>query len=184
MTDTSSGKEGSRGPRWLTGWPILGPIGRTKSIEYHWAIRRAGRTSPGWHAGAQTCSCRTRLHSRSLRRRALEGSVTRDEHVPPGAAVGRRSAILCSGLRRRLFMQAKNLPGITARYWIAILAASMCGANTGDFLARNLHLGHARGLLTLAALFSVILWAERRTKTPTEAYYWLAIIVIRTAATN
>ncbi len=81
-------------------------------------------------------------------------------------------------------MQAKNLPGITARYWIAILAASMCGANTGDFLARNLHLGHARGLLPLAALFSVILWAERRAKTPTEAYYWLAIIVIRTAATN
>jgi uncharacterized membrane-anchored protein len=81
-------------------------------------------------------------------------------------------------------MQVKNLPSITARYWAAILAASMCGANTGDFLARNLHLGHTRGLLPLAALFSVILWAERRAKLATEAYYWLAVIVIRTAATN
>jgi uncharacterized membrane-anchored protein len=81
-------------------------------------------------------------------------------------------------------MQYKNLPAITGRYWSAILAASMCGANTGDFLARNLHLGHARGLLPLAAVFSVILWAERRARLTTEAYYWLAIIVVRTAATN
>jgi uncharacterized membrane-anchored protein len=81
-------------------------------------------------------------------------------------------------------MQVKNLPTLTARYWSAILAASMCGANTGDFLARNLHLGHTRGLLPLAMLFSVILWAERRAKLATEAYYWLAVIVLRTAATN
>jgi uncharacterized membrane-anchored protein len=81
-------------------------------------------------------------------------------------------------------MQVQNLPTITGRYWGAILAASMCGANTGDFLARNLHLGHTRGLLPLAVLFSVILWAERRAKLTTEAYYWFAIIVVRTAATN
>jgi uncharacterized membrane-anchored protein len=81
-------------------------------------------------------------------------------------------------------MQAKNLPTITARYWAGILAASMCGANTGDFLSRNLHLGHTRGLLPLAALFFAIVWAERRSKVATEAYYWLAIIVVRTAATN
>src|ERR1700692_3049952 len=81
-------------------------------------------------------------------------------------------------------MQVKNLPSITPRYWTAILVASMCGANTGDFLSHNLHLGHTRGLLPLAALFLIILWAERRARIPTEAYYWLAIIVLRTAATN
>lgn len=81
-------------------------------------------------------------------------------------------------------MQVRNLPEITPRYWAAILIASMCGANTGDFLSHILHLGHWRGLLPLAALFLVILWAERRAKIATEAYYWLAIIVIRTAATN
>ena len=81
-------------------------------------------------------------------------------------------------------MQIKNLPAITGRYWAAILAASICGANTGDFLARKLQLGHQHGLLPLAIFFGGILWAERRAKVTTEAFYWLAIIVVRTAATN
>ncbi len=67
---------------------------------------------------------------------------------------------------------------------MAILVASMCGANTGDFLSHNLHLGHWRGLAPLAAVFLLIVWAERRARIATEAYYWLAIIVLRTAATN
>ncbi|HEY4922695.1 MAG TPA: hypothetical protein VII40_21530, partial [Xanthobacteraceae bacterium] len=81
-------------------------------------------------------------------------------------------------------MSPKNLPVINARYWTAILAASMCGANTGDFAARYLGLGHTRGLLPLGLIFLAIVWAERRSKVPTEAYYWLAIIVLRTGATN
>jgi uncharacterized membrane-anchored protein len=81
-------------------------------------------------------------------------------------------------------MHVRNLPAITPRYWAAILVASMCGANTGDFLSHNLHLGHWRGLAPLAALFLLIVWAERRSRIATEAYYWLAIIVVRTAATN
>jgi uncharacterized membrane-anchored protein len=81
-------------------------------------------------------------------------------------------------------VKVQNLPLITPRYWGAILVASMAGANTGDFAARYLHLGHTRGLLPLALIFGAILWAERRSIRPTEAYYWLAIIVLRTAATN
>jgi uncharacterized membrane-anchored protein len=81
-------------------------------------------------------------------------------------------------------MQPKNLPAIDARYWTAIVAASMCGANTGDFASRILHLGHTRGLLPFALIFGIILWAERRSEKATELYYWLAIIVLRTAATN
>ena len=73
---------------------------------------------------------------------------------------------------------------IDARYWTAILAASMCGANTGDFASRILGLGHTRGLLPLALIFFAIVWAERRSKVATEAYYWFAIIVLRTGATN
>jgi uncharacterized membrane-anchored protein len=60
----------------------------------------------------------------------------------------------------------------------------MCGANTGDFASRILGLGHTRGLLPLALVFLAIVWAERRSKAVTEAYYWLAIIVLRTGATN
>jgi uncharacterized membrane-anchored protein len=81
-------------------------------------------------------------------------------------------------------MKPQNLPTIDARYWTAILAASMCGANTGDFASRILGLGHTRGLLPLALIFLAIVWAERRSKVPTEVYYWLAIIVLRTGATN
>jgi uncharacterized membrane-anchored protein len=33
-------------------------------------------------------------------------------------------------------------------------------------------------------IFLAIIWAERRSKAATEAYYWLAIIVLRTGATN
>jgi uncharacterized membrane-anchored protein len=81
-------------------------------------------------------------------------------------------------------MSPKNLPAIDTRYWAAILAASMCGANTGDFASRILGLGHTRGLVPLALIFLAIVWAERHSKMATEAWYWLAIIVLRTAATN
>jgi uncharacterized membrane-anchored protein len=81
-------------------------------------------------------------------------------------------------------VQVKNLPTIAPRYWTAILVASMAGANMGDFVSYNLHLGHMRGLLPLAATFALILWVESRAKVASEAYYWLAIIVMRTAATN
>jgi uncharacterized membrane-anchored protein len=81
-------------------------------------------------------------------------------------------------------MTPKNLPTIDARYWTAILAASMCGANTGDFASRILGLGHTRGLIPLALVFLAIVWAEKRSTVTTEAYYWLAIIVLRTGATN
>lgn len=60
----------------------------------------------------------------------------------------------------------------------------MAGANTGDFAARYLHLGHTRGLLPLALVFLAIVWAETRARRASEAYYWLAIIVLRTGATN
>jgi uncharacterized membrane-anchored protein len=81
-------------------------------------------------------------------------------------------------------MRAQNLPTINARYWCAIAVASMAGANTGDFAARYLHLGHTGGLLPLALVFVAIVWAETRSRRATEAYYWLAIIVLRTGATN
>ena len=81
-------------------------------------------------------------------------------------------------------MQTRNVPNIEPRYWCAILVASMCGANAGDFAARYLHLGHALGLAPLLAIFLAVVWGESRSTRPTELYYWLAIIVLRTAATN
>jgi uncharacterized membrane-anchored protein len=81
-------------------------------------------------------------------------------------------------------MQTRNLPTIDAGYWAAIVAASICGTITGDLAAGPLGLGHVRGLLPLAAIFLVIVWSEKLLNWTTVAFYWLAIIVLRTMATN
>ena len=81
-------------------------------------------------------------------------------------------------------MHVRNLPTIDAGYWAAIVAASMCGANSGDLAAGPLGLGHIKGLLPMAVIFLVILFAERTLNWTTVLFYWLAIIVLRTMATN
>jgi uncharacterized membrane-anchored protein len=64
------------------------------------------------------------------------------------------------------------------------VAASICGTNTGDLAAGPLGLGHVRGILPLASVFLAIIWAEKLLDWTTVAFYWLAIIVLRTMATN
>src|SRR5947209_3230331 len=81
-------------------------------------------------------------------------------------------------------MRARSLPVIDARYWVAISVASVFGANLGDLASHDLHLGHWRGLPVLAALFALVLLGERRTRAAGQAWYWLAIVLLRTAATN
>ena len=81
-------------------------------------------------------------------------------------------------------MQTRNVPATGPGYWTALSVASVFGANMGDFCSKILHLGHANGLLPLAILFAAILAVERRAIAATVAFYWLAVIVLRTAATN
>jgi uncharacterized membrane-anchored protein len=81
-------------------------------------------------------------------------------------------------------MHRVHVPLAGIRYWVALSIASVFGANTGDFIAKYLHLGHYGGLLPLAALLAVIFVIERRDTSVREAYYWTAIIIVRTAATN
>ncbi len=81
-------------------------------------------------------------------------------------------------------MQVIHTPSVDTRYWTAISLASIFGANTGDFVSRILHLGHWLGLAPLAAVLAGVLLQERRSSRVTEVYYWLAIIIVRTAATN
>jgi uncharacterized membrane-anchored protein len=81
-------------------------------------------------------------------------------------------------------MRARNLPTIDAGYWAAIIAASMCGTNAGDLAAGPLGLGHVRGMLPIALVFLAVVWAEKALDWTTVAFYWLAIILLRTMATN
>jgi hypothetical protein len=81
-------------------------------------------------------------------------------------------------------MQTLHVPAAGVRYWAILAVASTFGANSGDFVSSYLRLGHAKGLLPLAILLGIILLAERRSRLRTEMFYWAAIIVIRTGATN
>ena len=81
-------------------------------------------------------------------------------------------------------MKPENTPAAGAGYWVALSAASVFGADCGDCVSRVLGLGHLRGLPVLAALFASTLLAERRARRPTVAFYWVAIVLLRTGATN
>ncbi len=81
-------------------------------------------------------------------------------------------------------MKLQNVPPVGSRYWLVIVVASVFGANLGDFVSHDLHGGHWRGLLPLAAIFATILLLERRSPRRWEGWYWLAIVTLRTAATN
>ena len=81
-------------------------------------------------------------------------------------------------------MQQIHLPTIGARYWAALCLASIFGANMGDFFARNLGLGHIAGLPFLALALAIVLLAERFDRSVHQVYYWIAIIIVRTGATN
>ncbi|HZP74756.1 MAG TPA: hypothetical protein VFB45_01310 [Pseudolabrys sp.] len=81
-------------------------------------------------------------------------------------------------------MQSTHVPSLGPRYWTALCLASIFGANMGDFFAHDLGLGHVAGLPFLAAAFAVVVIVERFDRLAHEAYYWLAIVIVRTAATN
>lgn len=81
-------------------------------------------------------------------------------------------------------MQPNHLPALGPRYWSALCIASIFGANMGDLFARNLGLGHVAGLPFLALALAIVIIAERFDRLQHQIYYWLAIIIVRTAATN
>jgi uncharacterized membrane-anchored protein len=81
-------------------------------------------------------------------------------------------------------MQPIHLPALGPRYWTALCVASIFGANMGDFCAHNLGLGHVAGLPFLAAALAIVMVAERFDSLRHQIYYWTAIIIVRTAATN
>ena len=78
----------------------------------------------------------------------------------------------------------RDLPRINANYWAALVAASIFGTNTGDFVAKYLHLGHLAGLPYMGLLFAAILLSERWARRGHALYFWAAVITMRTAATN
>lgn len=60
----------------------------------------------------------------------------------------------------------------------------MCGTNAGDLAAGPLRLGHVHGMLPISLLFLAVIFTEKFVSWTTVAFYWLAIILLRTMATN
>src|SRR5580692_3762359 len=86
--------------------------------------------------------------------------------------------------KRTIPMQPIHLPTAGPRYWAALCIASIFGANMGDFFARNIGLGHVAGLPFLAVALAIVIIVERFDRLQHQWYYWTAIIIVRTAATN
>ena len=81
-------------------------------------------------------------------------------------------------------MQIKHTPLTNARYWSAIAIASVFGTNLGDLYANDSGLGLLGGLPILAVIWAIVYFVEKRVQKPTEVFYWLCIIILRTGATN
>lgn len=81
-------------------------------------------------------------------------------------------------------MKSLHVPEINTRYWAAIALASVFGTNLGDLYAHESGFGLLGGLWLLAAVAALVFVIERRDERTHEIYYWLAILVIRTGATN
>jgi uncharacterized membrane-anchored protein len=81
-------------------------------------------------------------------------------------------------------MKQANVPVLDPRYWLALLAASVVGTTFGDFVSEDLHFTFAGALLPLALVFGLILVFERRSRISTVAWYWIAVVIFRSMATN
>lgn len=82
-------------------------------------------------------------------------------------------------------MKNIHVPAIDRRYWILISIASVLGANVGDFLSKVLGFGNITGLPLLVILLAVLLTTEYfDQKKLHDAYYWIAVVLVRAAATN
>lgn len=81
-------------------------------------------------------------------------------------------------------MHFKIVPPIGARYWAGITIASICGANLGDATVDLLDLGNTARLAALGLAFAVVVLADQWSSRGNELHYWLAILVVRAAATS
>ena len=93
-------------------------------------------------------------------------------------------------------MKKIHNPLIDFRYWVLISLASIFGTNTGDLAVRLCKLSgifppeglmglkHAGPLPVLILLFGLLWVLEKKDDEKTELFFWSAILIIRTAATN
>ena len=81
-------------------------------------------------------------------------------------------------------MQDVHVPPLTLRSWTVFMIASVFGANLGDFISVYLALGFTVRMLALLAVLVAIFTFEKYDRSTTQAWYWMAVIVIQAASTK
>ncbi len=81
-----------------------------------------------------------------------------------------------------LKLKPSHTPVNGVHFWTALCLASILGCNTGDYFAS--FFGLLSGFPALLIAFAIVLVLEQRDRGDSKAFYWLAIILVRTAATN
>lgn len=80
-------------------------------------------------------------------------------------------------------MDERHVPPIGARYWVFFIMASIFGGHMGDVLMGTLPgIGVLGRMLFIAVLLTIVFIGERYDRSATDAWYWLAVILIQMAA--
>jgi uncharacterized membrane-anchored protein len=79
-------------------------------------------------------------------------------------------------------MDERHVPSIGLRYWVLFLVTSVFGGHLGDLLAAALPIGLLGRMLVLAFLLAAVFVVERYDRSSTDAWYWIAAIIIQVAA--
>lgn len=74
--------------------------------------------------------------------------------------------------------------GTSVDFWIAMLAASALGTNFGDLWTGHLGISGPVAFTMLVVVCAGSIWADRVVGMATEIAYWVAIVMLRAAATN
>jgi uncharacterized membrane-anchored protein len=82
----------------------------------------------------------------------------------------------------KLKLKPLHTPDAGRHFWTALCIASILGCNTGDYFAS--FFGLLNGFPALLAGFAIVMLLERRDRGRSTAFYWIAIVLVRTAATN
>ena len=69
-------------------------------------------------------------------------------------------------------------------FWLAMFAASALGTNLGDLWVDELGLSRGVSFAALAAICGLAVGADRVAGGRTEAFYWVAVVALRAAATE
>jgi uncharacterized membrane-anchored protein len=81
-----------------------------------------------------------------------------------------------------LKLKSSHTPDAGLHFWTALCLASILGCNTGDYFAS--FFGLLSGFPALVVAFAIVMFVERLAEGDSKAFYWLAIVLVRTAATN